>query len=263
MATPPTLDRLQRLSSMLGSCNTQTAQHYVSADVPFTVEDVASIQDAYFDGKGELVVRLSDLPGKICWKSLGAMENRKMVQRLAATCEKVLEGSGAAEKCEAISDVIHQMPMADPEFFSAEGMKKWGVSALAATGGFASLYFLFAGPAHDTWAKIKEKLHNRKGPPDGPSAGTGVSGSTPKVPSGSDAAPVAPPIAEARIIHRVSSHQTDWATIAVLGAAAAVATVVAGVAIAEDFFPVAGGPLNDVPALAAATASWGAYLECF
>lgn len=192
--------RLATLMEGKGDCNHATHQEYVSASIPFTVEDVAAIQDTYFDGQGGLTVRLSDLPGKICWESLGAMENRKMVNRLAANCEKVLEGAGAAEKCEAISDVIHQMPIADPEFLSAEGAKKWGVSALAATGGFASLYFLFAGPAHDTWAKIKEKWHNRKGPPDGPSAGAG--GGHAAAPLSSDAAPIAPPVAEARVVSR-------------------------------------------------------------
>lgn len=56
---------------------------------------------------------------------------------------------------------------------------------------------------------------------------------------------------------------TSWGKIAALGAAAAVTTVLAAAAIAEDFFPVAGGPANDVPAVTAAAASWRLYLACF
>lgn len=54
-----------------------------------------------------------------------------------------------------------------------------------------------------------------------------------------------------------------WRKAVAPGAVAAVATIVAAAAIAEDFFPIVGGPANDAPAVTAAVASWRLYLSCF
>lgn len=71
------------------------------------------------------------------------------------------------------------------------------------------------------------------------------------------------------VVHHVNDRpiagpvQEDmWETIA-LGATAAIATVTLAAAVAEDFFPAAGGPANDPPALAFFGASWRMYLARF
>ena len=88
----------------VGRCNTFMGEVAVKAGVNFTDEDVAALNEAYFEGAD--ISHMSDVPGVICWRDMGLIANRRYADLISGRCENVLKGEGAREKCDALYEVV-------------------------------------------------------------------------------------------------------------------------------------------------------------
>lgn len=132
--------RKEMLERFAGPCVREQLEGIFSTegDAQFTYEDIAAFQDAYFGGEGERYVHMSDLPGRLCFRSMGEGENRKLADRIQKTCKKnVLTGSDGKGKCDAFHAAVEERA-GEPGFWSMNTVKwagKWliGGTAVGAT----------------------------------------------------------------------------------------------------------------------------------
>jgi hypothetical protein len=173
--------RMDLLRDAAGRCNYDIHEFYVSAeDTPFTYGDVAAIQDRFYGGRGETQVHMSDIPGQICWKSRGNLENRKFADSVDQTCvTSVLNNSENGEaKCNALYTTA--------DHYAADtGMD----TALKIGGGLLGVWAVF-GPGMSLWKAIASRGGKSGGPqnPTGGSPTSTGSGSTPAEESNSSTA---------------------------------------------------------------------------
>ncbi|MFH0799629.1 MAG: hypothetical protein V2A66_05540 [Pseudomonadota bacterium] len=160
--------RREQLMKDTRPCSFQLANtHYVSAkDAPFTYEDVAALQDKYYGSNGNLL-HMSDVPGWICVKSLGEIENRKRADAIKESCSKeVLTDPEGKKKCNALYEIVND--------YARESRLRW-TSKYIGGGllGYAGLEVVF-GPSHFLrWAaKGGANLLSRAGIPGKVAAAT-------------------------------------------------------------------------------------------
>lgn len=167
--------RMKRLVSYTGGCNAVNGEHYVSAEVPYTYEDVVALQDTYYRGKGDRLIHMSDVPGFICWKSMGSIQNSVLAGLIDDTCEDVLKGEDAEAKCEALYKTV--------DHYTEDSTIKWVLGGLATLLGT----WLVFGPGMSLWKWIADKFSK---PPTGgtPSEGSDASSRAAEGSGGSETA---------------------------------------------------------------------------
>lgn len=101
-----------------GSCNAMDGQHYILLDnSSFSYEDINILLEEYYNGEGERHIHMSDINGRICWKSMGEVGNRKLADQLKKNCYSTLKGEGSKEKCDAIYNVVDSYAKAPQSHF--------------------------------------------------------------------------------------------------------------------------------------------------
>ena len=134
--------RMKTLEDATGRCNYDNYEFYVSAEnASFTYEDIAILQDHYYNGNGETHIHMSDIPGQICWKSRGDLENRKFADAVGESCSSdALKNSKNGEaKCEALHAIS--------DHYASETTLK---TAAKIIGGLIGVWSVF-GPGMSLW----------------------------------------------------------------------------------------------------------------
>lgn len=111
--------RLQELEAKYtGACNAMEGQHYIVLDnSSFSYEDIDVLLDNYYNGEGERHIHMSDVNGRICWKSMGGVANHKLANQLKKNCYSTLQGEGSREKCDALYEVVDKYSEAPQSYF--------------------------------------------------------------------------------------------------------------------------------------------------
>ena len=139
----------------------------------FNEDDVAALQDAYFNGDRTDKVHLDTTPGWICLYDLNLVGNRKMADRLYRDCSNILPGEAGEKKCDALIGA-YELRAAEPSLFSAAGLRYYGKEALKwGSLTIISGYMIGLGFAHVS--HLFAKGGGPKGP-QGPSGGTNAGG---------------------------------------------------------------------------------------
>lgn len=176
-----------------GACMSAVNKFPVKASVKFTDEDVAALNEAYFEG--EHISRMSNVPGVICWQDMTPIVNRDYADLVSENCEDVLKGEGAKEKCDALYRIIDFYSYR-PSFWTLEGFKYYAVEVVIGAIGTGLLIGLGFAISHKVidrlWpsradrkaARRAEKKDNKKSPPDDtPPSGTGGVAEAKKAPA--------------------------------------------------------------------------------
>ena len=151
-------DRLKILQEYTGACDAGDGRYALSAEEPFTYEDIAVIQDYYYNGGGGRQIHMSDVPGEICWRNKGEYENKKLADAIDETCVDVLGGSAGAEnKCKELYTIIDRH--ADQPWYE-DAARYAGYAALGLTGTWAVF-----GPGMSLWHLIQKTASKGAGLP--------------------------------------------------------------------------------------------------
>lgn len=132
-------ERCKRLVDATGSCGDK-----VVIRGNYTYEDIALLQDKFYNGQGDILLHMSgDVKGWLCWKNLGPKANRELTDRIEELC-------GTEDKCETFQEVVEQYAEATA---LGTAFKYVGGSALALAG-----TWLVFGPGMSLWKWMAEKF---------------------------------------------------------------------------------------------------------